>query len=538
MKKTIKFFAAALAIVVASACAKEDYDYSTRPLVHKVFTAKLDINETTKTVLHTDGITVHWTEDDAIRIAPANSASWSDNFAASSVNGTFATFEGEVTEANKYWAVYPAQAVNTTNNYGGYYGWKTDKSTIVLSGPTTSLATQYAVDNNFSICGEFKTSSNFAISVSSSNTNSLDFKNINAYIKFNLATDNAKTIELSSDAVTTVPQGELAVSTDCELGGPIILNFNNEAAVNAWKNGIPHPGIYSSSEIINFSYENGVNLKSGVNYYIAIPAVDIDGFKLVVKDANGKTLQSLKKSKRLNVEPNTIYDLGTIEVAPVPVPKVGDYFYSDGTFSTNLDTDKTVVGVIFALTDATSTDPNLAKDYPHCINGLVLGSMEQYSNFGDHTKDDFNSGSTYKYFSTNGWPLTPRDDAEQKIMGYTHTLALKGYREFRGGNYANLVTVLNGLRVLDNCSPWYIPSFAEMKLLKENANIINNKMGNIGNVLQTNAYYWPSTLMKGPSYNDHITQPFNMSTGTWKDASDKWDNEKTKSYPVRVIFAF
>lgn len=523
MKKTIKFFAAALAIVAAASCAKENQNISDQELVYKVFSATFDAD--TKTTLHTDGLTVHWTEGDKIKLLSSTSSSGND-FELLSYDKTFAEFGGETVDANSYRAVYPANALLSE---GHINWWATNNQNYVLGSKEskTALAHQFAVENNFSIVKEFNAPSNFALSTSSKDGN-LYFQNINAYLKFSLKMDNAAVIEVSAAKAMS---SNYTLSEEAKLGDGIYITFNG----NKYKK-----GIIANGENITFKREDGSNLLSGedICYYIAIPSVKMEGLKLVVKDSNGKVLQTLTKSSTFTAEANKIYNLGTIEAAPIPVPKVGDYFYSDGTFSTNLDTDKTVVGVIFALTDATSTDPNLAKDYPHCINGLVLGSMEQYSNFGDHTKDDYNSGSTYNYFSTNGWPLTPRDDAEQKIMGYTHTLALKGYREFRGGNYANLVTVLNGLRVIDNCSPWYIPSFAEMKLLKENANIINNKMGNIGNVLQTNAYYWPSTLMKGPSYNDHITQPFNMSTGTWKDASDKWDNEKTKSYPVRVIFAF
>ena len=72
MKKSFKFFAAALAIVAAASCAKEisndDIQAPEQELVHKVFTASLNVDPDTetKTTLHEDGVTVHWAEDDVI----------------------------------------------------------------------------------------------------------------------------------------------------------------------------------------------------------------------------------------------------------------------------------------------------------------------------------------------------------------------------------------------------------------------------------------------------------------------------------------
>lgn len=535
MKKVFKFFAAALAIVAAASCAKELSDNNTtqtpdQELVHKVFSASLNVDSDTKTTLHTDGASVHWTEDDVIKLIPKGSAYGTD-FSVVSCDGSFADFEGETVNADSYRAVYPASALLTES----MSGWYSEKNYYIFAdrGSNCALAHQYAVENNFSIIKELGASSNFALSTSSENDH-LYFKNLNAYLKVRLAMDNAASIEVSADKVLSHSSGGAQNMLEgAKLGGPVTIDFNHSNKIGV---------LAGYGEDVTFKKADGSNLLSGddIYYYIAIPAVKIEGLKLVVKDANGKVLQTLTKQSTFTAEPNMIYNLGVIEEAKVEPAKVGDYFYSDGTYSTALDNSnsKTVVGVVFALVDATSTDSCLADSYPGSTTGLVVGIEEYSSVFGDHTKDDFSSGSTYVYFKNNGWPLTPRDDASQEILGYTHTQALIGYKAFRGGNYAALVNVLDGLTSPQTGSAWYIPSFAEMKLLKENMDVVNDKLTSVGAPIQTSGYYWPSTLMKGPSYNDLITQPFNMSTGTWKDASDKWDNEKTKTYPVRVVFAF
>ena len=73
MKKTFKFFAAALAIVAAASCAKEisnDNIQNENPIeetVHMTFSASFDSEGETKTVL-ADNNFVHWTDEDAIRL--------------------------------------------------------------------------------------------------------------------------------------------------------------------------------------------------------------------------------------------------------------------------------------------------------------------------------------------------------------------------------------------------------------------------------------------------------------------------------------
>ena len=110
MKKIFKFFAAALAIVAAASCAKElpnddaiQTPEAEQELVHKVFSASLNVDPETKTTLHTDGVTVHWTEGDKIALIPVgktNASHFSIN--PDSIDGTFADFEGQTYKSMTY----------------------------------------------------------------------------------------------------------------------------------------------------------------------------------------------------------------------------------------------------------------------------------------------------------------------------------------------------------------------------------------------------------------------------------------------------
>ena len=68
----------------------------------------------------------------------------------------------------------------------------------------------------------------------------------------------------------------------------------------------------------------------------------------------------------------------TITAAPL---SVGDFYYSDGTWSQSLDGGKEVIGVVFYVGDITQHDPLLKAEHPHCTHGLVVALDEQIDIF-------------------------------------------------------------------------------------------------------------------------------------------------------------
>ncbi len=270
-------------------------------------------------------------------------------------------------------------------------------------------------------------------------------------------------------------------------------------------------------------------------------AVEVDAVtgKMTAKSVGTAVITATSTSVPSGSQPVTASCTVTVKEASAADPKVGDYYYSDGTWSTELDADKTVIGVVFSTMNATGDDSKLREDYPACTNGLVVSIKQFTSAFGDHTSDDYNEGSSYAYFNNNGWPLPPKADTDQTNMGYTYTLALKGYREYRGGEYAKIVTILDGLSNIEKASSWYIASFAEMKNMITVLDKINESLQASGGDQVENVDYWVSTLQKYDdwrSYNDLYPCAFSMTTGTW--AFKNTNNNKGNSYPVRVVLAF
>ena len=64
---------------------------------------------------------------------------------------------------------------------------------------------------------------------------------------------------------------------------------------------------------------------------------------------------------------------------PADEPEVGDYFYSDGTWSSDLDADKEVIGIVFYTGNPAKDDPTLQADHPECTHGLAVAiSGDEY----------------------------------------------------------------------------------------------------------------------------------------------------------------
>jgi hypothetical protein len=227
--------------------------------------------------------------------------------------------------------------------------------------------------------------------------------------------------------------------------------------------------------------------------------------------------------------------------APVAEIKVGDYYYSDGTWSTDKKAGKTVIGVVFSTANAVASDPLLLRDYPNCTNGLVVSTKEYSEVLG--------------YISTSN---TPKDVAVyggdilnvDAINGYTNTSTLgdysqaKGYLDSYSVYYAQLYRKdSNGVAYKHNsavsvpssASPWYVPSYKELTYLSENIDAVNSSLANVGDTISKTGY-WLSSFKRYDKLEE-IDVPclFDMSTGTW---GTSMNGKYTTAAPVRVVLAF
>ena len=140
---------------------------------------------------------------------------------------------------------------------------------------------------------------------------------------------------------------------------------------------------------------------------------------------------------------------------------VGDYYYSDGSTSTELDATKTVVGVVFAVLNPTQMgDGKLAADHPEATHGLVVSLKQTKTKWQQSTASNvsgwLSENMGYDYLTD-----------ESRMCGYSNTVGLKAYNaQCETANRVRVVLPTDAT-VDSNSSGWYVPSYAELKLLYE-----------------------------------------------------------------------
>lgn len=467
MNRVMKYFAAAFVIVAAASCAKENdlensgQNNGTNEYLPEISLSASFADPDSKATLNENK--PHWEASDRICVfhydpeyAGSNDFSPYDGayFTVDSFEKDFAVFKGSpksVSYATKgiYAAIFPGEAIlrsdgskqNTNTNYNKYIF------------ATNTMSNQTAVAGDFpkaSFDGSSAATANLSLALTSTADELLSFKNLNAFFKFTVDANSVRTIVVSADKVTNYNLS--AMDENADLGGTVYYYPHSDSEVRM--------GLASDTPI---TFTNGSSdFVVGTTYYIAIPAVRMSGLKVTFKDAAGNVLHTFEKASEFTAQPNNIYNLGSMNW-----PNVGDYFYTDGTYSTELNTSKTVAGVIFWVGDPTKDDENLKSDYPNCTHGLVVG----YKNDGkyDGPVSSFGSwGTEYAYYS-NGSSFTKKYDAYYKKTGYTNTQKLKTAQQ-----YANAISVCDSYTPVENASSWYMPTIAEFDALVANVAAVNN----------------------------------------------------------------
>ena len=220
---------------------------------------------------------------------------------------------------------------------------------------------------------------------------------------------------------------------------------------------------------------------------------------------------------------------------PAKAIYVGDYYYSDGDWSTERDYSKTVVGIVFAVGNYAASDAHLLADKSTCSNGLVIGLKESSTRWA--ADDGWSKKDAGNWLVNNGYSNIASKD---KVSGYGNTKGLKALNAANVQSYGCTIDVALP-DVSSSYTPsapaassgWYLPSYQEMKILYENLSTINTKLTSAGGTaINTSGRYFTSTLYE--SWGSYYFYGFAMSTGDWHSSVSLVSDE----YPVRTVLAF
>lgn len=263
--------------------------------------------------------------------------------------------------------------------------------------------------------------------------------------------------------------------------------------------------------------------------------------------------------------PKTATCVMTVKAADVPL-NVGDFYYSDGTWSSELNTSKTVIGVVFSRTNAASADHLLAKDYPECSHGLVVSTMEYTSPCV--TGRGWSRSALLDWMSANGYDQMLENN--DKYCGYNNTEGLIALNEAQIVSYDDVVSVdyvnkvvehREAVQVPAKASKWYMPSFLEMQAMSENIDAINAALAQVDGQLlyKTYEYVYNRPTTAGPvpttattnkqyyycnNFTSSYIYAFDMqdckavNPKLYTDSSDATSSGESTELPIRMVLAF
>ncbi len=214
----------------------------------------------------------------------------------------------------------------------------------------------------------------------------------------------------------------------------------------------------------------------------------------------------------------------TVTAAPL---SVGDYYYSDGSWSQSLDPTRTPIGVVFYLGDPTESDPALKADHPYCTHGLVVALTEQNTTPWQRNHTIFNDTvGRWVELNTDYETITSgyeKDDNLNRIIGYNNTKAIEAFNadevnvDWKVSAVEYVVNYRSEVVAPESSSDWYLGSSKEYSLLVsgeydknlweigdsgisvQNKNDINEKIAMIEGAVQIGVavpvimFYWTST---------------------------------------------
>lgn len=244
----------------------------------------------------------------------------------------------------------------------------------------------------------------------------------------------------------------------------------------------------------------------------------------------------------------------TIAVIP---PAVGDFYYSDGSWSTELDETKDPIGIVFYIGVASDYGDNIA--YYKQKDGST--QMEEFNGYvialNDATTGDGVWWSFYRGWSGGANCSREIDD----FLGYTNTLSIKakalesevGFSDSNESYPAAYFATVGYEAVCpapDASSGWFLPSAYQFKYIYDK--VYFNPDGNLKGWLEqsfetlgekasplyvTDGSYWTSTE-RYDAYDDSVhAYYFNFDYASWSPGFIDWYGKDT-NFRVRSVLAF
>lgn len=313
-------------------------------------------------------------------------------------------------------------------------------------------------------------------------------------------------------------------------------NFNPETALNGT---VFTSYVFSNAESRNFGkIEMSFTTELGVQN-VVVPEI--------IPLLRGQHIKVSGNMMAESPDPDTEYEISfdidvegwedsdqTISTTKVKA-KVGDFFYSDGTWSSTIKapeaTSATIVGIVFKVgADATDTEANY--DNLPAINGYVVNISDITSYLGTSA-----TGLAWCKTRTNA-DLSENVSADTKdYLGYKNTKWLLDNLGAAVTGVDNEVYPLFDIMIKNELpavsgtnSGWYLPSAGQMETLYQVKSNLDTKFTEAGGAVFSPTSYWTTT------YDSKNKQPFAFGFGDRGDGKPYVEVGMAKSIPSDRAF--
>lgn len=339
MKKTTTILCLGIALCMFG-CSDDDDKVTTTSTVPFSLTASLPPRSTEITE-ETNLLKGNWNDDSQLAVMKTGSSGVPKSIltraTASSVSTDLFTgnLSTKVKTDNEIAVFYPAAAITATSS-------DTLTQTLHLSGQDGTLAGLTNYDYSWALCKASMTEE--------SGSSACEMTSLVTIGKFQFTANGGSPLNNISSITVTATSGKLYSSAVVKL----------------------KDGEFSSTQTGNITIKNKAGI-SGTTYISFFPSEAQLHFTLVT--TNGEMYEA-STSETVKLEKGKIYTspvLGCTALAPA---KVGDYYYSDATFSTERDGNKTCIGIVYALNDV---DGNLSKTLTTSPFGRIVALSDNQS---------------------------------------------------------------------------------------------------------------------------------------------------------------
>ena len=359
--KKIYLLTLALGALLAVSCKKESAAPQT--LVPMTFEASYAEDPETRATL--DELAVKWSENDEVAIYDNVNPTTPHKFTVSAIDGTKASFTGEVSEGAEFFlAVYPYNAAtpgaaSTTYNTAAADTWY---SNAVIPSEQNAVA------------GSFDPKALVATGGCSLEDGKFRFRYTGALLKFQVSDDDVTSITFSSTR---------------NMSG--IIQFNQKSAQANGPSGIGNGLTTYGQRYTNVTVKANGTFTKGTDYYAFIRytgTASYENFKAILTNTQGGTAEKAA-SADFNVQRKTIYDMGNFAGLTWDNPAEGNidlyqkYSNGEDIVIGGVTYNKTSNGEAVLLTTSEESPRNLGGDQLNGAGNIVFLAPGTYTTAGE-----------------------------------------------------------------------------------------------------------------------------------------------------------